>query len=73
MNIERRHHDCLGVASVVIHDAKVETQKSHKASMQKEYGDETPFTEKQILALISRTKNKYPQLKSIIVHIWGKE
>ena len=74
MKIEYRRHSFCGATNVEIHDAEQENPlKAWKSINHRGYGEQEPFSEKEILAIISRTKNKYPQLKSIIVHIWGIE
>lgn len=74
MKIERRHHSYLGATNLEIWDADQENPlKACKSINHRGYGDQEPFTEKEVLAEISRAKNKYTYLKSVIVHQWGKD
>ena len=74
MNIEYRRHSFQGATLVEIWDADQKNPlKACKGKEFRGYGDVEQITEKEILALISQTKNKYRHLKSIIVYIWGQE
>jgi len=72
MKIEYRRHSYCGATNVEVWDAnQKDPLKACKSINHRGYGEQEHFTEKEILAIISRTKNKYPFLKSIIVHIWN--